>query len=99
MSSGRPGRSPGMATYVLLHGAGSDSWYWHLVAPLLRARGHAVVAPDLPCDDDSAGIEDYAKAALDAIGDRKDLIVVAQSMAGFTVPLICEAVAVDLVVL
>ena len=22
-----------MATYVLIHGAGSDSWYWHLVAP------------------------------------------------------------------
>jgi hypothetical protein len=29
-----------MATYVLIHGAGSDSWYWHLVTPLLRAHGH-----------------------------------------------------------
>ena len=27
-----------MATYVLIHGAGSDSWYWHLVVPELRAR-------------------------------------------------------------
>jgi len=25
-----------MATYVLIHGAGSDSWYWHLVAPELQ---------------------------------------------------------------
>ena len=44
-----------MATYVLIHGAASDSWYWHLVVPELRARGHDVVAPDLPSDDDSAG--------------------------------------------
>src|SRR5436305_2025666 len=88
-----------MATYVLLHGAGSDSWYWHLVAPRLRERGHYVVAPDLPCHDDSAGIDDYAKAVLAAVGDRKNLIVVAQSMAGFTVPLVCETTPVDLVVL
>src|SRR4029453_14538769 len=37
-----------MATYVLIHGAGSDSWYWNLVAPELRARGHAVVGAALP---------------------------------------------------
>src|SRR5436305_8646073 len=88
-----------MASYVLLHGAGSDSWYWHRVAPLLRERGHEVVAPDLPCDDDGAGIDDYAKTVVDAIGDRTNVILVAQSMAGFTVPLVCEAVPVDLVVL
>ena len=28
-----------MATYVLIHGAGSDGWYWHLVAPRLRPAG------------------------------------------------------------
>ena len=47
-----------MSTYVLIHGAGSDAWYWHLVEPRLRARGHDVVAVDLPCDDDSAGFEE-----------------------------------------
>ena len=88
-----------MAAYVLLHGAGSDSWYWHLVAPLLRERGHDVVAPDLPCDDDTAGIDEYARVVVGAIGDRRDLILVAQSMAGFTAPLVCEAVPVELVVL
>jgi hypothetical protein len=25
--------------------------YWHLVEAELRARGHDVVAPDLPCED------------------------------------------------
>jgi pimeloyl-ACP methyl ester carboxylesterase len=58
-----------------------------------------VVAPDLPCDDDQAGIPDYAAAVIEAIGDRTNVIIVAQSMAGFTVPLVCETVPVDLVVL
>ena len=91
--------APPMATYVLIHGAGSDSWYWHRVVPELRARGHDVVAPDLPCDDDSAGLSKYADVVVDAIGDRTGLVVVAQSFAGFTAPLVCERVAVDLLVM
>jgi pimeloyl-ACP methyl ester carboxylesterase len=77
-----------MATYVLIHGAASDSWYWHLVAPELAARGHEVVAPDLPCDDDSAGFPEYADTVVDAVGNRSNLVVVAQSMGGFTAPLV-----------
>lgn len=88
-----------MATYVLIHGAGSDSWYWHRVVPELQARGHDVVAPDLPCDDDSAGLQEYADTVVDAIGDRTDLIVVAQSLAGFTAPLVCDRRPVSLLVL
>ena len=48
-----------MATYALIHGPGDVGWYWHLVAADLRARGHDVVAPDLPCEDPSAGLADY----------------------------------------
>jgi pimeloyl-ACP methyl ester carboxylesterase len=88
-----------MVTYVLIHGAGSDSWYWHRVIPELRALGHDVVAPDLPCDDDTAGFCDYADVVVDAIGDRTGLIVVAQSLAGFTAPLVCDRVPADLLVL
>ena len=88
-----------MATYVLIPGAGSDSWYWHLVIPELRARGHDVVAPDLPVDDDSAGLAEYTDVVVDAVGDRADLIVVAQSMGGFTAPLVAARVPVDLIVL
>ena len=44
-----------MATFALIHGAGDVGWYWHLVVAELRRRGHQAVAPDLPCDDDSAG--------------------------------------------
>jgi pimeloyl-ACP methyl ester carboxylesterase len=49
-----------MATFVLIHGAGDSAFYWHLLAPELRVRGHDVVAPDLPCEDDSAGLAKYA---------------------------------------
>lgn len=88
-----------MATYVLIHGAGSDSWYWHLVVPELRDGGHDVVAVDLPSDDDSAGLAEYTDTVVDAIGDRTGLVVVAQSMAGFTAPLVCDRVPVSLMVL
>jgi len=88
-----------MTTYVLIHSAGSDAWYWHLVAPDLTARGHDVVTMDLPCDDDAAGLAEYADVVVDAIGDRTDLVLVAQSMAGFTAPLVCERLPVALIVL
>ena len=88
-----------MATFVLIHGAGDVGWYWHLVQAELRARVMTLSLPDLPCDDDSAGLPEYADAVLDAIGDRSDLIVVAQSFGGFTAPLVCDRAAVDLLVL
>jgi pimeloyl-ACP methyl ester carboxylesterase len=88
-----------MATFVLIHGAGSDSWYWHLAAPELRARGHDVVAPDLPSDDDSAGLAEYTDVVVDAIDGRRDLVVVGQSLGGFTAPLVCDRVLVRLLVL
>ncbi len=88
-----------MATYVLIHGAGDTAWYWHLLAAELHQRGHDVVAPDLPCDDDSAGLSEYADTVVEAVGDRTDLIVVAQSFGAFTAPLVCERLEVDLLVL
>lgn len=88
-----------MATFVLVHGAGSDAWYWHLVAPRLEAAGHAVVTMDLPCDDDAAGLEEYAAAIERAIGDRTDLVLVAQSLGGFSAPLVAARRNVDLIVL
>lgn len=88
-----------MATFVLIHGAGDVGWYWHLVVDELRARGHDAVAPDLPCDDDAAGLPEYADAVVDAIGDRTDLVVVSHSAGALTAPLVCERVAVRLLVL
>jgi pimeloyl-ACP methyl ester carboxylesterase len=88
-----------MATYVLIHGAGDVAWYWHLVQAELHQHGHDVVAVDLPCEDDSAGLADYADTVVRAIGDRRDLVVVAQSFGGYTAPLVCARVAARLLVL
>ncbi|HEY3671627.1 MAG TPA: alpha/beta hydrolase [Acidimicrobiia bacterium] len=92
-----------MATFVLLPGAGSDSWYWHLVVPDLEEAGHDVVTVDLPVTDDTAGFAEYTDVVVDAIGDRPgdeaDLVLVAQSLAGFTAPLVCERVPVELMIL
>jgi len=88
-----------MATFVLIAGAGSDAWFWHRVVPELADQGHDVVAVDLPCDDDAAGLAEYTDTVVEAIGDRTDLVVVAQSMGAFTAPLVCDRVPVDLLVL
>jgi len=86
-------------THVLIPGAGSDASYWHALVPLLRARGHDVVTLDLPCDDDRAGLPEYVDTVVQAIGERRDIVVVAQSMAGFTAPLVCQRVPVREIVL
>jgi pimeloyl-ACP methyl ester carboxylesterase len=89
-----------VATYVLIHGASSDSWYWHRVIPLLRAAGHDVVAPDLPISDPEAGIPEYADSVVAAIGDRAgdDLIVVAQSFGSFTATRLVRRIPAKLLV-
>jgi pimeloyl-ACP methyl ester carboxylesterase len=88
-----------MATYAFIPGAGDVGWYWHLVEAELRARGHDTVAVDLPTDDDSAGLSDYADVVVDAIGDRRDVVLVAQSFGGYTAPLVAERIPTRLLVL
>ncbi len=88
-----------MATFVLIHGGGDVGWYWHLVERELRQRGHHTIAPDLPCDDDSAGLADYAHVVVEAIGGRGGLVLAAQSFGGFTAPLVAAQVPVDALVL
>ena len=86
-------------TFVLIPGAGGDARYWHLVVPRLRERGHDAVAISLPAGDDSAGWTAYADAIVGSIGDRAGVILVAQSLAGFSAPLVCERIPIELLVL
>src|SRR6187549_1166544 len=89
-----------MATFVFIHGAGGRASYWELVGAAVRAAGHDTLAVDLPCDDDAAGWSEYADAVVEAIGDRRrDLVLVAQSLGGFTAPLVADRVPVELIVL
>ena len=93
-------RDGGVFTFILIPGAGGSTWYWHLVAPKLQERGHEAVPVELPAADDRAGLPQYAAAAVRAIGNRdpKRVALVAQSLAGFTAPLVCEKVPVALLV-
>ena len=88
-----------MATFVLIPGAASDPSYWRFLVAELRSRGHEAVPVDLPCDDDAAGLEQYVQAVVDAVGDRRDLVVVAHSLGGFTGALACDRLPVRLLVL
>jgi pimeloyl-ACP methyl ester carboxylesterase len=87
------------ATFALIHGAGETAWAWHLVARELQERGFGAVAVDLPSEDESAGWWDYADAVVDAVDERSELVVVANSLGGFTAPLVCARVPVRLLVL
>jgi pimeloyl-ACP methyl ester carboxylesterase len=88
-----------MATYVLVPGADGRAWYWHRLVPELERRGHEVVAVDLPIDDPSAGLTECADAIVAAIGQAREPILVAQSLAGFIAPLVCSRVPIELLVL
>jgi pimeloyl-ACP methyl ester carboxylesterase len=86
--------------HVLIPGAGGRAWYWHLVAPRLRARGHRAIPVELPADDDTKGLPDYAQAVLDAVGTAgDDVVVVAASLGAFTAPLVVEPLRATAVVL
>ena len=87
-----------MSTFALIHGGGGSAWDWHVVVPELRQRGHDPIAVDLPSEDPSAGWSDYADALVEALGDRSNVIVVGHSLGGFTAPLVCERIPVDLLV-
>jgi pimeloyl-ACP methyl ester carboxylesterase len=88
-----------MAMYALVPGGGGDPWEWHRLAPELEARGNEAIAIRLPADDDDAGWSEYADAVVEAVRDRDEVIVVAESLGGFTAPIVCVRRPVVLLVL
>lgn len=89
-----------MTAYVLVPGAGGEATHFYRrVADLLEAAGHDAIPVDLPADDESAGLEEYAEIVTEAIGDRRDVVLVAQSLSGFTAPLVAQRVPLHALVL
>jgi predicted alpha/beta hydrolase family esterase len=70
-----------MARFVLVHGAWHGGWCFGELAEALRARGHAVSAPDLPSDTVGLDQRDYAAV----IGPQPDAIVLGHSLGAQTV--------------
>jgi pimeloyl-ACP methyl ester carboxylesterase len=81
-------------TFVLIPGAGGSAWYWSRVVPLLERAGHEAIAVDLPGDDGTAGLPEYTDLVIAAIGDRDDVVLVAQSLGAFTAAMVCAAAPV-----
>jgi pimeloyl-ACP methyl ester carboxylesterase len=88
-----------MVTFAFIHGAGDVGWYWHLVGAELQGRGHDAVAPDLPIEDDGAGLAQYADVVVEAVGGRSDVVVVAQSFGGYVAPIVAVRIGARLIVL
>jgi len=76
-----------MTTFCFLHGAGGRGVDWDLVRAELEPHGHEVLAVDLPCEAPTP-LAGYVPPVLEAIGDQRDVVVVAQSLAGFIAPLV-----------
>ncbi len=81
-------------SFVLIPGAGGMAWYWHRVLPLLRRAHHEAIGVELPGDDENVSLKDYAEIVVRAIGERSNVALVAQSLGGFTAPLVCARVSV-----
>ena len=56
-----------MTDFVLVHGGWHGAWCWDLLGAELTARGHEVIAVDLPAGDPTAGAAEYAEAVLAAL--------------------------------
>ena len=88
-----------MTTFVLVPGAGGDAWFWDRLVSALDARGHRGIAVQLPAADESAGLAEYADAIVEAGRDQGPVVLVAQSMGGFSAPLAVDRLDVERLVL
>ena len=98
-SSARGGLVRMCARMLLIHGAADTGWAFHRLATELESRGHAVAAPDLPCEHEEAGLEAYADAALAPLAamGRADepVVVLGHSLGGYTAPTVAERARAD----
>jgi pimeloyl-ACP methyl ester carboxylesterase len=76
--------------FVLVPGAGGDSYAWHGVVAILEARGSRAVAVDLPATDEAAGILEYADAVVSATRDLEGVVLVAHSMGAYAAVVAAE---------
>jgi pimeloyl-ACP methyl ester carboxylesterase len=78
-----------MTLFCLVHAAWQGASSWDLLIPELEKHGHKAVAMDLPIDNPSASLSDFASSVIQAIPENEeDIIVVGSSMAGTVIPLV-----------
>ncbi|KJK36095.1 hypothetical protein UK23_42475 [Lentzea aerocolonigenes] len=81
-----------MTTFAIVHGAGDVGWSWHLVAAALEAKGHTAIAPDLPTEDETKDLADWASTVVAALPSTEDVIVVGHSFGGLVAPLVAAQI-------
>jgi pimeloyl-ACP methyl ester carboxylesterase len=81
-----------VATFVLIPGAGGHAAYWNRLIPELERRGHHAIAVDIKENDPALDLDGFAAVVEAAMGDDADVILVAQSLGGFTAPMIRKPV-------
>jgi len=86
-----------MARLILIHCAWGQAKIWGQVPDLLRAAGHSVEVPDLPGHGTSpvapqdVGLNDYAKAIIQQIGNGPPAILIGHSLGGMAISAAAEA--------
>jgi pimeloyl-ACP methyl ester carboxylesterase len=88
-----------MTTFVLIPGAGGNGDYWNLLVPELEGRGHEAIPVDIMENDPKLGLPQYADIVDAAIGGRSGVVLVAQSLGGFTAPMVMRRTPVRMLVL
>ncbi|MEO8892134.1 MAG: alpha/beta hydrolase [Coleofasciculaceae cyanobacterium] len=78
-----------MSLFCLVHGANQGTWCWERLIPELEARGHQAITMDLPIDEPSTSLSNYADVVIQSLQDVDDqVILVGHSMAGMIIPLV-----------
>jgi pimeloyl-ACP methyl ester carboxylesterase len=84
--------------FVLVHGSFHDAQCWRYVVPQLEARGHRVVAPNLPgsgtdrAPPENANLDSYATRIAGVIDDLPGrVILVGHSMGGIVTSQVAES--------
>ncbi len=82
-----------MALFALVHGSMHGGWCWQDLVAQLEGRGHRAVAPDLPCEDATAGLSEYAdavEASLADVAGGEPLVLVGHSLGSRTIPVVAS---------
>ena len=87
-----------MTTFVLVPGAGGTPWSFSRLVPLLEQAHHDAIAIDLPGDDDSAGLREYADIIEAGIGERRDVVLVGYSLGAFSAGIVASRVPLKAIV-